>query len=173
MNSEKQFNINIEKFADFSMTFALTDSEGEAIDLTGASITAAARENPESPDSIDFTAAWADESGEVTLSMPNELTASIGWTYGYYDVFATFANGTVWRILWGRVTVIPAVTRTDDGTPMTVLAYTSFNAFPPVGKTNRLYLDRSEYQLYFWTGAVYCAVYQGGKVSANTNEDDV
>ena len=161
MIEEKQHNINIEKFADFSLTFTLTDSAGEAIDLTGATITAAIREFPESSDYTEFNIETGDTSGVITISMTNETTTEIGWTYGYYDVFVTFADGIVWRVLWGRVNVIPAVTRTDCGTVCSVLSYPSFEDFPTAGRINRLYLDRKDYHIYFWDGSVYCVIYTG------------
>lgn len=161
MIEEKQQNINIEKFSDFSMTFTLTDSAGQAIDLTGANVSAKIREFPESIDYFEFTADWGDTSGEITLTMEHETTAEIGWSYGYYDVFVTFADGKVWRVLWGRVCVIPAVTRMDNGTICSIVSYPTFDDFPSAGRINRLYLDRKDYHIYFWDGTVYCVIYTG------------
>lgn len=161
MVKKKQHDIRIKQGEDFTLAFVVRDTDGNAVNLTGASVTAQLREYPENGDQYDFTCRHNNAGGRVTMTMPKELTSIIAYSYGTYDVFVTYANGTVENVLWGRVFIISEVTRVQAGTQQIVLAFTSFEDFPEVGNLYRLYLDCDAGLLYRWTGTQYVNALEG------------
>lgn len=151
----KVLNIVIEKGADFYKSFTVTDDEDNAVDLTGATVTAHLREYAEADEYIAFTATHNGAGGKVTLTMPHEDTAQIGYTQGVYDVFVEFPDESVEKYLMGEVTIIPAVTRPVDGTVIYLLSFASAEDFPEIGLFQRLYFSRASGQIYAWTGTGY------------------
>lgn len=154
MNTKVQ-NIVIEKGADFYMSFRVTDDEDNVVDLTGATVTAHLREYAEADEYIAFTTTHNGAGGKVTLTMPHEDTAQIGYTQGVYDVFVEFPDESVEKYLMGEVTVIPAVTRPVDGTVIYMLSFASADDFPEIGQFKRLYFSRASGMLFAWTGTGY------------------
>lgn len=151
----KLLNIVIEKGADFHMSFTVTDDEDNLIDLSGATVTAYLREYAEADDYFAFTATHNGLGGKVSLTMPHEDTAQIGYTKGVYDVFVQFPNEDAEKYLMGEVTIIPAVTRPVAGTVMYLLSFASADDFPEIGQFKRLYFSRASGQIYAWTGTGY------------------
>lgn len=151
----KQFDITIECGADFSLNMAIRNSEDALVDLTGCTVSAQLREYPEASDYIAFTATHNGEGGKITLSMAHESTAQVGYSAGYYDCFVTFPDTSVQKVLWGEVTVIPAVTKPIDGTVMILLSFGSESAFPLSGLVDRIYFSHASSKMYRWNGTGY------------------
>ena len=103
------FNLIIHQGADFNLPIALMDENGDAVDLTGATVEAQVREFPESKDYHDFQ--YSIEGNRIELSMPHEDTSKICFSYGAYDVMINYPNGNREKVLWGNVDVIQEVSR--------------------------------------------------------------
>jgi hypothetical protein len=110
-----KLNITIEQGATFSRTISLTDEDGVAIDLTGASVAGQIRKDYTSDTAYNFTLTITDEpGGEITwvLSAATSQDMPVSETDRYvYDVEVTYADGTIERILEGNVKLTPEVTR--------------------------------------------------------------
>lgn len=53
----------------------------------------------------------APDSGEITLLITDEDTAALNFTSGVYDLEIEYADGTVDRVLYGKVALSKEVTR--------------------------------------------------------------
>lgn len=156
---KKEYDINIEKGTDFSLSFAILDNEGALVDLTGAAVTAQLREYPEGSEAIDFTCSHSGQAGMVTIALAHETTAGIGYAYGRYDVIIEYPNdGPTENVLHGKAFIYSTVTRPLDGTLMPILSFTSFDSFPAVGNPARIYMDLSNSFMYRWIGTQYIAM---------------
>ena len=152
----KQIDIKIYSGEDFSMTFIVRDPEtATARNLTGATVTAQLRSYPSGTDPYDFTVTNYGASGKIRLQIPYETTNQIGYAYGRYEVNVVYPDSTTETVLWGRAFILPAVTRVVTGTAENILAFNSFDEFPEVGTSYRLYLDIEAGLLYRWNGAGY------------------
>jgi len=58
-----------------------------------------------------FLAGVSPLAGRVTLTLSAEQTRSLGKPYGVWDARLTWPDATVQRLLEGKVTVKPEVTR--------------------------------------------------------------
>lgn len=158
----KQCNITIECGADFYMHFVVRNDEDALVDLTGATVSAQLREYAEAVDYFDFTATNNGAGGKVTLTMPFEDTAQIGYTSGVYDVFVTFPDSSVEKYMMGDVTIDPNVTKPIAGTVMYLLSFGSEDDFPIQGLLKRLYLSHATNKMYRWNGTNYVSIVRDG-----------
>jgi hypothetical protein len=104
-------NIVIDQGTDFATTVSLTNSDGDQLNLTGMSAASQVRKTYSSSNSVAFTAALANNTGSLTLSMNNATTSSLAAGRYVYDVELTDAASVTSRILEGMVTVTPEVTK--------------------------------------------------------------
>ena len=89
-----------------------SDSNGDAVSLTGYSVAAQIRKSHLSSTSTAFTASISNASaGEITISLTDSQTTSLEAGRYVYDVLITASGGTKTRVVEGQVTVNPSVTR--------------------------------------------------------------
>ncbi len=104
-------NIVIDQGTDFETSISLTDASNVQLNTTGMTAASQIRRTHSSSNSVAFTAALANTTGTLTLSLNNATTSSMTAGRYVYDVELTDATNVVSRILEGVVTVTPEVTR--------------------------------------------------------------
>ena len=105
-------NIFIDQGATFTTTVTVSDSNGDAVNLSGYSVAAQIRKSHLSSTSTAFTASISNASaGEITISLTDSQTTSLEAGRYVYDVLITASGGTTTRVVEGQVTVNPSVTR--------------------------------------------------------------
>ena len=105
-------NIFIDQGATFTTTVTVTDSNGDAVNLSGYSVAAQIRKTFLSSSATAFTATISNaSSGEITISLSPTQTATLEAGRFVYDVLITASGGTKTRVVEGQVTVNPSVTR--------------------------------------------------------------
>ena len=105
-------NIFIDQGATFTTTVTVTDSNGDAVNLSGYSVAAQIRKTFLSSSATAFTASISNaSSGEITISLTDTQTTALEAGRYVYDVLITASGGTKTRVVEGQVTVNPSVTR--------------------------------------------------------------
>ena len=105
-------NIFIAQGATFTTTVTVTDSNGDAVNLSGYSVAAQIRKTFLSSSATAFTASISNaSSGEITISLTDTQTTALEAGRFVYDVLITASGGTKTRVVEGQVTVNPSVTR--------------------------------------------------------------
>lgn len=82
-------NITIEKGADFSSTFTITNSDGTVYNLLNTSAVAKLKKFPDSTTSYTFNTSITVATGKITLTMLNATTSTIPEGRYYYDILLT------------------------------------------------------------------------------------
>lgn len=171
VKDDRYLDINIDTGADFSLTFTLYRTGSTPVDLTDAIVNAELRDYPEGETSTMFTAIHNGEGGAITIRMPHETSAALGFPYGTYNVVVTFPDGAVEDVLHGKAFISENVTRLiNKGDIYHVIAFDSFDDFPAEGNLYRIYLDREVGALYFWNGTQYISLLNALKGDAATIE---
>jgi len=111
------YDIVIIKNTDFEVTFTFSDENGDPIDHDDYSFEAELRPTPgDSSVPIEFTVAKLSPTtgGKVTLSLTDTVTGNLALSKYYYDVVGDDDEGDGTRTVFigGRITVLPAVSRT-------------------------------------------------------------
>ena len=102
----------IDQGATFTTTVTVTDSNGDAVNLSGYSVAAQLRKTFLSSSATAFTASISNaSSGEITISLTDTQTTALEAGRFVYDVLITASGGTKTRVVEGQVTVNPSVTR--------------------------------------------------------------
>ena len=105
-------NIFIDQGATFTTTVTVTDSNGDAVNLSSYSVAAQIRKTFLSSSATAFTATISNaSSGEITISLTDTQTTALEAGRFVYDVLITASGGTKTRVVEGQVTVNPSVTR--------------------------------------------------------------
>ena len=105
-------NIFIDQGATFTTTVTVTDSNGDAVNLSGYSVAAQIRKTFLSSSATAFTASISNaSSGKITISLTDTQTTALEAGRFVYDVLITASGGTKTRVVEGQVTVNPSVTR--------------------------------------------------------------
>ena len=106
-------NLSVDQGATFTAEVAVSDTNGDILDLTGYTAEGQIRKTYTSSTSIAFTAAIeSPASGNVNISLSAAQTGAMKPGRYVYDVEITNDGGTtVTRILEGQVEVTPSVTR--------------------------------------------------------------
>ena len=105
-------NIFIDQGATFTTTVTVTDSNGDAVNLSGYSVAAQIRKTFLSSTATAVTATISNaSSGEITISLTPTQTTALEAGRFVYDVLITASGGTKTRVVEGQVTVNPSVTR--------------------------------------------------------------
>ena len=111
-----QYAITIEEGATFVLTFTVK-AGGVAVNLTGYTAQMQVRSTVESS-AVIVEASSANNrvdiqggTGVVTVTIPANVTSTLDFTDGVYDLKATAPGGAVSRYLAGEVTFSRAVTR--------------------------------------------------------------
>lgn len=110
--------ITIDQGSDVSIELHVINSDGAARDITNHEFAAKLKKNynSDSDDTTDFTTAVSNAAaGIVTLSLTNTQSGLLKAGRYVYDVEMTYYDSdeaaTIERILEGKITVTPSVTR--------------------------------------------------------------
>ena len=107
-------NIYIDQGSDFETTISLTDSNGDILDLTGYTVLAQIRKTYGSTTLAGtFTTALVANTGQLTLTLADTITAAMGSGRYVYDVLLTDSSGDKTRVLEGQTILTPGVSRTS------------------------------------------------------------
>lgn len=115
--SAGRYNFSIERGASFIRTIMYMDPDDIGIDLAGAEVRMQIRDNYSSTEpAIDANSTnggiiKTGNPGEFTINLTPELTGAVSFNQGVYDVEVEYADGTVERILEGRVKIVRQVTQ--------------------------------------------------------------
>lgn len=102
----------IEQYSDFTTTINIDDIQGNAINLSGYSVSSQFRKSPYTASYFSFDAQVTDASiGEITLNMPAANTADIMPGRYLYDVVITSGDNAKTRVVEGIVNVIAGITK--------------------------------------------------------------
>jgi hypothetical protein len=112
-----KYNLEIEQGATFTLALVYKDSEDAVIDLSGYSGRMQIRAKASSATAvIDATTANGlvsidGTAGSVTVTVSATATSAMAITAGVYDLEIESTSAVVTRLLQGKVTVSPGVTR--------------------------------------------------------------
>lgn len=105
-------NLTIDQGSTFKADIDVTDSDGDALNLSGYTVAGQLRKNYSSSTSTDFTASVTSTSnGTIRISLSATQTNGLKAGRYVYDVEITSSTGEVTRVLEGQVEVTPGVTR--------------------------------------------------------------
>ena len=105
-------NIYIDQGADFTTVISLTDSNNDALNLTGYSAIAQIRKTHGSTTiAATFGTALTTTTGQVTLSLTDAITAAMDSGRYVYDVLLTDGSGDKTRVLEGQAILTPGVSK--------------------------------------------------------------
>ena len=164
MAEENKYNILIEAGADFVLPWYWYDSNGNPVNLTGATIEGQLRHFAEDTSFVEFVCTHNGAGGRITITLPNEITGNLAWTSGVYDVFVTPAGGLRTKLLEGQAEIHHNVTKPVDGTFLYMVGIATWNDLPAVGNTSRLYFTYDERRIYRWNGQNYIATATGNGI---------
>ena len=105
-------NIFIDQGTDFTKTVDVQNALGNALDLTGYTISAQMRKTYGSSNvTATFTTAHNGANGQVTMTLPDATTSAIESGRYVYDLMIESGAGDKTRVIEGQATVTPGVTR--------------------------------------------------------------
>ena len=105
-------NIYIDQGADFTTVISLTDSNNEALNLTGYSALAQIRKTYGSTTiSATFGTALTTTTGQLTMTLADTITAAMDSGRYVYDVLLTDGSGDKTRVLEGQAILTPGVSK--------------------------------------------------------------
>ena len=105
-------NIYIDQGSDFTTVISLTDSNNEALNLTGYSALAQIRKTYGSTAiAATFGTSLTTDSGQLTLSLTDVVTAAMSSGRYVYDVLLTDGSGDKTRVLEGQAILTPGVSK--------------------------------------------------------------
>lgn len=114
-------NIVIEQGATFPLYVTYNDPDGAPVDLAGGRVRFQVRQSPEAAstllsfDSSSLTTGQTivalDASGVISIKLSAAFTAALTFTLAEWDLTVTTAGGEVTRLLEGKASVSPSVTR--------------------------------------------------------------
>jgi len=115
--SAGRYNFEIEEGATFTRTITYTDNADTAIDLAESTVRMQIRDNYGATNAVISLSTpstgitLSSETGKFTVTMTATQTESLGIKQGVYDIEVEYSNGTVERILEGRVKISKQVTQ--------------------------------------------------------------
>lgn len=114
-------NIVIEQGATFPLYVVYNDPSGSPVDLTGARVRFQIRQTVESASKlVDFDSnalgsgqsiAALGSSGVISIKLSATATSALSFQLAEWDLVVTTAGGEATRLLEGKASVSPAVTR--------------------------------------------------------------
>ena len=105
-------NIYIDQGADFTTVISLTDSNNDALNLTGYSALAQIRKTYGSTTiAATFGTALTTTTGQLTLTLTDVITAAMTSGRYVYDVLLTDGSGDKTRVLEGQAILTPGVSK--------------------------------------------------------------
>lgn len=114
-----KYNFCIEQGTDLKVPFVLKNADGTLVDLSGSTVRMQLRKSYYAEEAIDtLTSAngrifLAPAEGRFELNFPNKITEAFPVQTLLYDIELVSAGGEVRRIVEGKITVQPEVTRVD------------------------------------------------------------
>ena len=105
-------NIYIDQGSDFTTVISLTDANGDILNLTGYSVLSQIRKTHGSTTiAATFTTAIVANTGQLTLTLTDVVTAAMTSGRYVYDVLLTDASGDKTRVLEGQAILTPGVSK--------------------------------------------------------------
>ena len=105
-------NLTVDQGTDFTMSVDVTDTDGDALNLTGFTVAGHVRRSYFSTTAVNFTCAVSNAtSGIITVSLSGTQSDAMKAGRYVYDVEITNAGGTKTRVLEGQLEIMPAVTK--------------------------------------------------------------
>ena len=105
-------NIYIDQGSDFQTVISLTDSNSDALNLTGYTALAQIRKtHGSSTIAATFGTTLTTNTGQVTLTLTDTVTAAMGSGRYVYDVLLTDGSGDKTRVLEGQAILTPGVSK--------------------------------------------------------------
>ena len=105
-------NLTVDQGTDFTMSVDVTDTDGDALNLTGFTVAGQVRRSYFSTTAVNFTCAVSNAtSGIITFSLSGTQSDAMKAGRYVYDVEITNAGGTKTRVLEGQLEIMPAVTK--------------------------------------------------------------
>jgi len=105
-------NIFIDQGTDFSITVDVTDSTGDALNMSGYTASAQIRKTySSSTASATFGTSISEATGQVTLTLDDTQTTALESGRYVYDMNITSSGGQTTRVVEGQAVVTPGVTR--------------------------------------------------------------
>jgi len=105
-------NLIIDQGTDFSQTFDLTATNGQALILTSYTASAQMRKHAGSKNKYDFTVEFTDRAnGQIKISLTDTITRRIKAGRYVYDIILTDSNGSKTKVLEGQALVRESATR--------------------------------------------------------------
>jgi len=105
-------NIIIEKKANFNFSANFKTSGGANLNLTSRTLTGEIRRDFDNGLQSTFTITKTDAAGgDALISLSPTQTLSLTEDDSHYDIFATLSDGTVERLLQGKVTIVKNITQ--------------------------------------------------------------
>jgi hypothetical protein len=108
------WNVTVEQGTTFDPVLTWKDSYGHLVNVSGFTIEMQIRDSATSPTLLaDLTPyiTVGGQDGAFTFNVPASITATWSWTKGVYDIKVTAPGGDTKRLLEGKITVDPAVSR--------------------------------------------------------------
>lgn len=112
-----QYDFTIEQGTTHTETFVWEDPNGVPVNLAGYKARMQARKTVTSPDKlIDATTengllVVTPAAGKIEFKAPATLTATFAFSQARYDLELESADGTVYRLVEGAITISKEVTR--------------------------------------------------------------
>ena len=105
-------NFTIDQGSNFTADIDVTDSDGDALNLTGYSSGGQIRKSYSSTTYTAFTASISSViGGTVRIALSAVQTGALKAGSYVYDVEITSASGDITRVVEGQIEVTPGVTR--------------------------------------------------------------
>ena len=105
-------NIYIDQGSDFTSVITLTDSNSDALNLTGYSALAQIRKSHGSTTiAATFGTALTTTTGQLTMTLADTITAAMDSGRYVYDVLLTDGSGDKTRVLEGQAILTPGVSK--------------------------------------------------------------
>ena len=105
-------NLTVDQGTDFTASVDVTDTDGDALDLTGFTVKGEVRRSYYSTTAVALTCAVSNAtSGIITVSLSAAQSDAMKPGRYVYDVEITNSAGTKRRVLEGQLEIMPGVTK--------------------------------------------------------------
>tara|TARA_E500000318_G_scaffold105256_1_gene111985 strand:+ start:45 stop:380 length:336 start_codon:yes stop_codon:yes gene_type:complete len=105
-------NLTVDQGTDFTASVDVTDTDGDALNLTGFTVAGQVRRSYYSSTAITLTCAVSNAtSGIITVSLSATQSDAMKPGRYVYDVEITNSGGTKTRVLEGQLEIMPGVTK--------------------------------------------------------------
>ncbi|OUU52336.1 MAG: hypothetical protein CBC25_03335 [Pelagibacteraceae bacterium TMED65] len=105
-------NLTVDQGTDFTASVDVTDTDGDALNLTGFTVAGQVRRSYYSSSATNLTCAVSNAtSGIITVSLSATQSDAMKPGRYVYDVEITNSGGTKTRVLEGQLEIMPGVTK--------------------------------------------------------------